>query len=102
MFPDQTFLSIVRFPRHFCNGQIVRSGGGTLDEAVTAKSRSESKPQRLLKAVAHPVRAKAFNVLMEEAASPKQISLLIGEEIHTVAYHVKVLEDMEVIMLVDT
>jgi len=69
---------------------------------VTAKSRTESKPQRLLKAVAHPVRAKAFNVLMEQAASPKQISLLIGEEIHTVAYHVKVLEELEVIELVDT
>ena len=69
---------------------------------MTAKSRSESKPQRLLKAVAHPVRAKAFNVLMEEEASPKQISLLTGEEIHTVAYHVKVLEELEVIELVDT
>jgi DNA-binding transcriptional ArsR family regulator len=69
---------------------------------VTAKPRTESKPQRLLKAVGHPVRAKAFNVLMNEAASPKQISLLTGEEIHTVAYHVKVLEELEVIELVDT
>lgn len=53
-------------------------------------------------ASAHPVRLKAFTILVERPASPKEIAVAIGEEVTHVAYHVRELERLEVIELVDT
>jgi hypothetical protein len=52
--------------------------------------------------VAHPLRARCLTILTERIASPKEIANEIDEEVGNVAYHVKVLKEMETIELVDT
>ena len=51
--------------------------------------------------VAHPLRAKALNILVERTASPNQIALELDEEVGNVSYHVKKLVRLGVVELVD-
>jgi DNA-binding transcriptional ArsR family regulator len=68
---------------------------------AAAKRREDSAQKALAKAFAHPVRVKAFLLLAEAPYSPSQIADKIGEDLHNVSYHVRKLEEFELIELVD-
>lgn len=67
---------------------------------AAAKKRQDSAQQALAKAFAHPVRVKAFLLLAEAPYSPSQIADKIDEDLHNVSYHVRKLEEFELIELV--
>ncbi|HEU4737953.1 MAG TPA: winged helix-turn-helix domain-containing protein [Solirubrobacterales bacterium] len=54
----------------------------------------------IMKALAHPVRARALTVLNERMASPSELAAEQNEAVGYVAYHVRVLREMELIELV--
>lgn len=56
----------------------------------------------LLKALAHPVRARALTVLNQRVASPSELAAEQEEAVGYVAYHVRVLHELELIELVET
>ena len=56
----------------------------------------------LLKALAHPVRARALTVLNQRTASPSELANEQGEVVGYVAYHVRVLHELGLIELVET
>jgi DNA-binding transcriptional ArsR family regulator len=64
-------------------------------------SRSEADAV-LLKALSHPVRARALTVLNQRVASPSELASEQGEAVGYVAYHVRVLHELEMIELVKT
>lgn len=57
--------------------------------------------QRLMKAMADPVRAMALTLLTERVASPKELAEELGEDLHKIAYHIRVLKRLECIEIVD-
>lgn len=56
----------------------------------------------LLKALAHPVRARALTVLNQRVASPSELAAEQEEPVGYVAYHVRVLHELGMIELVKT
>lgn len=56
----------------------------------------------LLKALAHPVRARALTVLNQRVASPSELAAEQEEPVGYVAYHVRVLHELRLIELVET
>lgn len=56
----------------------------------------------LMKALAHPVRARALTVLNERVASPSELAAEQEEAVGYVAYHVRVLRELDLIELVNT
>lgn len=71
------------------------------------KSRTKGKTQtgvdqRLVKALAHPLRVEILTILNERMASPNELSKELDEGLSQVSYHVKVLKDYECIELVKT
>jgi DNA-binding transcriptional ArsR family regulator len=56
----------------------------------------------LLKALAHPLRAKMLSVLKEQQASPKELAAHFGVPLTNVAYHIQVLRKLKLIRLVKT
>ncbi len=71
-----------------------------------AKSKSKKKKngvdQRLVKALAHPLRVEILTILNERMASPNELSKELEEGLSQVSYHVKVLRDFECIEMVKT
>jgi DNA-binding transcriptional ArsR family regulator len=65
------------------------------------KSRDEADTI-LLKALSHPVRARALTVLNQRSASPSELAAEQGEAVGYVAYHVRVLHELGMIELVNT
>jgi DNA-binding transcriptional ArsR family regulator len=51
--------------------------------------------------VAHPTRVRAFSILAERTASPVEIAQEIGKDVGHVGYHVRKLQELNVIELVD-
>jgi hypothetical protein len=51
--------------------------------------------------VAHPTRARAFTILTERTASPVEIAQEIGRDVGHVGYHVRKLQQLDLIELVD-
>jgi DNA-binding transcriptional ArsR family regulator len=51
--------------------------------------------------VAHPTRARAFSILAERTASPVEIAQEIGKDVGHVGYHVRKLQQLNLIELVD-
>jgi DNA-binding transcriptional ArsR family regulator len=51
--------------------------------------------------VAHPTRARAFSILAERTASPVEIAQEIGKDVGHVGYHVRKLQQLNMIELVD-
>jgi DNA-binding transcriptional ArsR family regulator len=68
----------------------------------STQRRRPGAEQQLVKVVGHPIRVKALAVLAERVASPKEIALELGEKLSNVSYHVRELEALGVIELVDT
>jgi DNA-binding transcriptional ArsR family regulator len=66
--------------------------------AKTAKSSMETT---LAAIVAHPTRARCFSILAERTASPVEIAQEIGKDVGHVGYHVRKLQEMQLIELVD-
>ena len=56
----------------------------------------------LLRALAHPLRAKMLSVLQEQQASPKELAAHFGVPLSNVAYHIQVLRKLKLIKLVRT
>jgi DNA-binding transcriptional ArsR family regulator len=56
----------------------------------------------LMKALSHPVRARALSVLNERVASPSELAAEQREAVGDVAYHVRVLHELELIELVSS
>jgi DNA-binding transcriptional ArsR family regulator len=75
---------------------------------LAAKSKTKSKKkstgvdQRLVKALAHPLRVEILTILNERMASPNELSKELEEGLSQVSYHVKVLKDFECIEMVKT
>jgi DNA-binding transcriptional ArsR family regulator len=69
------------------------------------KTKTKSKggvDQRLVKALAHPLRVEILTILNERMASPNELSKELEEGLSQVSYHVKVLKDFECIEMVKT
>jgi DNA-binding transcriptional ArsR family regulator len=75
-----------------------------LSLATKTKSKSKKKfiDQRLIKALAHPLRSDILAILNERVASPNELSQQLGEGLSQVSYHVKVLREADCIELVKT
>jgi DNA-binding transcriptional ArsR family regulator len=76
---------------------------------MPAKGKTKSKrkkatgvDQRLVKALAHPLRVEILAILNERMASPNELSKELEEGLSQVSYHVKVLKDFECIEMVKT
>jgi DNA-binding transcriptional ArsR family regulator len=54
----------------------------------------------IVRALAHPLRAKMLYVLQEREASPKELSVHFGMPLSNVAYHIQILRKMKLIRLV--
>ena len=57
---------------------------------------------RLAKALSHPMRTRILAILNERVASPNEIAGLIDERLPNVSYHVRALQELGCIELVDT
>jgi len=69
----------------------------------TKKARSKGGvDQRLVKALAHPLRVEILTILNERMASPNELSKELDEGLSQVSYHVKVLKDFDCIEMVKT
>ncbi len=66
------------------------------------KGKSSGVDQRLVKALAHPLRVEILAILNERMASPNELSKELEEGLSQVSYHVKVLKDFECIEMVKT
>ncbi len=66
-----------------------------------AKTTTKSMETTLAAIVAHPTRARAFVILVERTASPVEIAQEIGKDVGHVGYHVRKLQQLNLIELVD-
>jgi DNA-binding transcriptional ArsR family regulator len=66
-----------------------------------AKTANASMETTLAAIVAHPTRARCFVILAERTASPVEIAQEIGKDVGHVGYHVRKLQEMNLIELVD-
>lgn len=58
--------------------------------------------QRLLKAMAHPLRARALPLFAESTLSPVQVAKRLDVDVSHLAYHIRVLRKLGLIELVET
>ncbi|HVO55011.1 MAG TPA: winged helix-turn-helix domain-containing protein [Solirubrobacterales bacterium] len=70
--------------------------------ANLGRAETTDADRQLVKALAHPVRAKALTILNERVASPIEISGELGVPVGTVSYHVSELERIGWVKLVKT
>lgn len=62
----------------------------------------EVRPQEALaKGLSHPTRAQALAILVERIASPKEIAEELDEALPNVSYHVRVLEELGLVELIE-
>jgi DNA-binding transcriptional ArsR family regulator len=69
---------------------------------IAMASHLHSLDPRLAKALSNDVRARALELLAEEARSPKQIAAEMKLDLRSVAYHVRVLKKLGCIELIET
>jgi DNA-binding transcriptional ArsR family regulator len=65
------------------------------------KTENASMETTLAAIVAHPTRARCFSILAERTASPVEIAQQIGKDVGHVGYHVRKLQQLNLIELVD-
>jgi DNA-binding transcriptional ArsR family regulator len=65
------------------------------------KTETASMETTLAAIVAHPTRARCFMILAERTASPVEIAQEIGKDVGHVGYHVRKLQQLDLIELVD-
>jgi len=66
-----------------------------------ARKRQDNSQEALAKALSHSVRAQALTLLTERTASPKEIADELDQKLTNVSYHVRVLEELGLIELVE-
>jgi DNA-binding transcriptional ArsR family regulator len=66
------------------------------------KGKTTGVDQKLVKALAHPLRVEILMILNERMASPNELSKELDEGLSQVSYHVKVLKDFDCIEMVKT
>lgn len=66
------------------------------------RNREEALTQRLIKGMGHPLRVRILAYMNERAWSPRELEREIGDGLSQISYHVKVLDDLELIELVNT
>jgi DNA-binding transcriptional ArsR family regulator len=66
-----------------------------------AKTETATMETTLAAIVAHPTRARSFMILAERTASPVEIAQEIGKDVGHVGYHVRKLQQLNLIELVD-
>jgi DNA-binding transcriptional ArsR family regulator len=66
------------------------------------KEKASGVDQKLVKALAHPLRVEILTILNEKMASPNELSKQLDEGLSQVSYHVKVLKDFDCIEMVKT
>lgn len=66
------------------------------------KAKNNGVDQKLVKALAHPLRVEILAILNERMASPNELSKELDEGLSQVSYHVKVLKDFDCIEMVKT
>jgi DNA-binding transcriptional ArsR family regulator len=72
------------------------------EELVTSKSRQRRAAERtLVQAISHPLRVQALSILVERAASPKEIAAELEVPVGNISYHVAELEEIELVELVE-
>jgi DNA-binding transcriptional ArsR family regulator len=71
-------------------------------KSKTKKKKNTGVDQKLVKALAHPLRVEILTILNERMASPNELSKELDEGLSQVSYHVKVLKDFECIEMVKT
>lgn len=77
---------------------------GMADSKVRAVTRDNdpSGDQRLLKALAHPLRARALPLFADGPISPIQVARQLEVDVSHIAYHIRVLRNLGFIELVET
>jgi DNA-binding transcriptional ArsR family regulator len=76
--------------------------GGAVGRVQRTPRRVESiDDPRFVKAMSHPLRARILAMLDERKASPNQLAGWLGASLGTVAYHVRTLEQLGLVELVD-
>ena len=73
---------------------------GKQKQRSVAETAGRIRQEDLVKALNHPVRVKALAILSERVASPTEISAEIGVPLSHVSYHVRVLDELEMIEIV--
>lgn len=68
-----------------------RSSGGSFGRPVN---------DQLVKGLSHPLRQECLTVLSDRVASPREISELLEHDLSNVSYHVRVLDELDLIELV--
>jgi hypothetical protein len=68
----------------------------------SARANDGALDPRVVKAIAHPLRHRLLLAFNERVASPNELAKLLGEPLGNVAYHTRILLDLEAIELVDT
>ncbi|MBS1889538.1 MAG: helix-turn-helix transcriptional regulator [Actinobacteria bacterium] len=66
-----------------------------------AKTETATMETTLAAIVAHPTRARCFSILAERTASPVEIAQEINKDVGHVGYHVRKLQELKLIELVD-
>jgi DNA-binding transcriptional ArsR family regulator len=62
----------------------------------------EAIDQRLVKALAHPLRIQILEILTEQVASPNLLAEALGKQLSDVAYHTRALDRCGCVDLIDT
>ncbi len=73
-----------------------------MPEKETKKKKKLSLKERLIKAMAHPLRVRILAYMNDRAWSPNELSNELAEGLSQVSYHVKVLKDYELIEMTKT
>jgi DNA-binding transcriptional ArsR family regulator len=87
-----------------------RTQAQSVDRAPREAKKTRGKPdpkdlslnQRLIKALAHPLRVKLLAYLNDREWSPNELSEELNEGLSQVSYHIKVLKDLEMIEMTRT
>jgi DNA-binding transcriptional ArsR family regulator len=56
--------------------------------------------EQLVKGLSHPLRTECLTILSDRVASPREISEILDEDLSNVSYHVRVLDELDLIELV--
>ncbi len=72
------------------------------DRRAVASKSDDMIDQRLVRALAHPMRVEILQILNEREASPSDLAQMTKQRLGSVAYHTRVLEDCGCIELVGT
>jgi DNA-binding transcriptional ArsR family regulator len=70
-------------------------------EADSKDSVGRPAHEKLVKGLSHPVRTECLTILAERTACPSQLSEILNHDLSNVSYHVRVLEELGLIELIN-